>query len=56
MKSIKTSIAILALCMAFPGSAMAFLGFGVVADDVLAGVYANLAVRVATWALKRLSP
>ena len=29
-------------------------GFGVVADDVLAGVYANLAVRAATWALGRL--
>jgi phosphatidylglycerophosphatase A len=28
-------------------------GFGVVADDVLAGVYANLAVRAATWALGR---
>jgi len=29
-------------------------GFGVVADDVMAGVYANLAVRVAAWALARI--
>ncbi|HEX5129415.1 MAG TPA: hypothetical protein VFV90_06695 [Usitatibacter sp.] len=32
MKSIRNTLAILALCLAFPGSAIAFGGFGVVAD------------------------